>query len=235
MTPTQFSIHDTKVCFMSSTKYKRTSCCVNIDQLSAHRSLGTMNGNLLFGIIDVFHIEYRVSGGKGSALAQDPAFGIQRQDLSFSGRTFWSILAGKDLGLSDSDGSIASISTHMPSRRHSRLQGVSGCLISIKIGKAGQYTSGRSRHAIVHSTANIIRRVRRGSSVSNSGGSSIHGPESSGGFRLPFIFVLRSCEFQTYSKEGAGVHFSAGGKLPSTSCPGIVFGLLCCHHIVHVL
>mmetsp|Transcript_13605 Transcript_13605/g.24660 ORF Transcript_13605/g.24660 Transcript_13605/m.24660 type:complete len:295 (-) Transcript_13605:177-1061(-) len=193
----------------------------HINEFSSHGPLGTVYGDLLLGIIKVFHIKDGVSRCKGGALAESPSVRIQGQDARLlSGLVV--LPAGpvlNDLGLSHPHGAVAPIAPNVPARGQSRANGVNGGLFSVAVREAGQDAGGRARHGVVHPPANVVGRVRRGSPVANGGAAAVERPVGRGWLWLALVLVLRGGEFQTYSKQRPRVHLPRRRELPPSATP----------------
>jgi hypothetical protein len=190
MSTTQFSIHNAQVGFMRSTKDKGTPRGMDINKLAPHGSLGTMNSNLLFGIIVIFHIEYGISCRKRRSLAQDPTLGIQGKDLCFSRGSIGTIFSRIDFCFAHSYGSIATISFNLPPACHACAERILCRLVPILVDKSRYNSCTCPRHGIIHSPANVVGRVGRRSSISNGCLTSIERPVRCGRFRFSFVFVF---------------------------------------------
>mmetsp|Transcript_1511 Transcript_1511/g.3228 ORF Transcript_1511/g.3228 Transcript_1511/m.3228 type:complete len:269 (-) Transcript_1511:1039-1845(-) len=126
MSTTKFPIHNTQVRFVRPAKDIGTSSGVNFNQFPAHGSFRAMNGYFLFGFIEIFHIEHRITGGKRSSFAQDPSVRIERQRCGFSTLLRLTVRSGgifiggcKHFCFAHTEGTISSITTDAPSRGHS--------------------------------------------------------------------------------------------------------------------
>mmetsp|Transcript_37660 Transcript_37660/g.82061 ORF Transcript_37660/g.82061 Transcript_37660/m.82061 type:complete len:272 (-) Transcript_37660:209-1024(-) len=223
MLATQLSIHDAKVGLVSPTKYVGTLGGVNVNELPAHGTLGTVDGNLLLGIVDVLNIEDGIPRRERRALAKDPALGVEGEEAGLLLR----LAAGgyrHGLGLADADGGIASIASDVPPGRHGGPESVEGSLLPVKVGKAAQNSGGRTGHGIVHPATDVVGGWGRRAAVPDCGGPAVQSPVGRGRFGLALVFILGRCEFETYSEHGAGVNLSGGGELPSASGPAIAIG-----------